>query len=159
VGVAPAGAPRVLVSGCPMAIPNWKIPFLVEKNGAVIVGEESCVGERGTRNQVDLSGIDRSDRSEILDRIASRYFQIDCAVFTPNPDRARHVEEMAARTRADGVIHYAIQFCTPYLMESHGLEKSARKDGRPFLRLETDYSMEDVPQLETRIEAFLEILR
>ena len=44
-------------------------------------------------------------------------------------------------------------------MESHGLERSARENELPFLRLETDYSMEDVPQLETRIQAFLEILR
>jgi benzoyl-CoA reductase/2-hydroxyglutaryl-CoA dehydratase subunit BcrC/BadD/HgdB len=158
-GVGPVGAPRVLLSGCPMAIPNWKVPFLVEKNGAVIVGEESCVGERGTRNLVDLEGVDRQSRSAILDRIAERYLKIDCAVFTPNTDRQRHVQEMAARNHADGVIHYAIQFCTPYLMESHGLEKSARESELPFLRIETDYSMEDAPQLETRIQAFLEILR
>ena len=89
-GSLPAGTPRVLLSGCPMAIPNWKVPFLVEKNGAVIVGEESCVGERGTRNLVDETGLDRVDRAEILDRIAERYFKIDCAVFTPTrPPRAR----------------------------------------------------------------------
>jgi benzoyl-CoA reductase/2-hydroxyglutaryl-CoA dehydratase subunit BcrC/BadD/HgdB len=158
-GVAPAGAPRVLLSGCPMAIPNWKVPFLVEKNGAVIVGEESCVGERGTRNLVDLSGVDLSDRGVILDRIAHRYFQIDCAVFTPNAARNEHVREISERNRADGVVHYAIQFCTPYLMEAHGMEQSVRAQGLPFLRLETDYSMEDAPQLETRIQAFLEILR
>jgi benzoyl-CoA reductase/2-hydroxyglutaryl-CoA dehydratase subunit BcrC/BadD/HgdB len=158
-GVSPAGTPRVLLSGCPMAVPNWKVPFLVEKNGAVIVGEESCVGERGTRNLVDLEGIDRGSRAAVLDRIAARYFKIDCAVFTPNTDRLRHVEEMSTRNRADGVIHYAIQFCTPYLMESHGMESAAREKEVPFLRLETDYSMEDVPQLETRIQAFLEILR
>ncbi len=158
-GVAPAGAKRILLSGCPMAIPNWKVPFLVEKNGAVIVGEESCVGERGTRNLVDLAGVDPADRGAILDRIANRYFQIDCAVFTPNPDRARHVQEISTRNRADGVVHYALQFCTPYLMEAHGMERSARQEGLPFLRLETDYSMEDMPQLETRVQAFLEMLR
>lgn len=158
-GVAPKGTPRVLLSGCPMAIPNWKVPFLVEKNGAVIVGEESCVGERGTRNLVDLTGVDISDRDAILDRIAERYFKIDCAVFTPNADRNLHVREMSARNHAGGVIHYAIQFCTPYLMEAHGMEQTAREMEIPLLRLETDYSMEDAPQLETRIQAFLEMIR
>lgn len=28
----------------------------------------------------------------------------------------------------------------------------------PFLRMETDYSMEDMGQLKTRIEAFLEMI-
>jgi benzoyl-CoA reductase/2-hydroxyglutaryl-CoA dehydratase subunit BcrC/BadD/HgdB len=29
----------------------------------------------------------------------------------------------------------------------------------PLLKLETDYSMEDMAQLETRVQAFLEMLR
>jgi benzoyl-CoA reductase/2-hydroxyglutaryl-CoA dehydratase subunit BcrC/BadD/HgdB len=55
-GAFPKGTPRILVSGCPMAVPNWKVPAIVETSGAVIVAEESCVGERGTRNLVDKSG-------------------------------------------------------------------------------------------------------
>ena len=29
-GVAPAGSKRLVVSGCPMAVPNWKLPAIVE---------------------------------------------------------------------------------------------------------------------------------
>ncbi len=149
------GASRIMLSGCPMAAPNWKVPFLVEKNGAAVVAEESCVGERGTRNLVAEEG-DTLD--EILDRIADRYLQIDCACFTPNPERLDHILEMARDYKADGVIHYAIQFCTPYTIEAHKVEKALDRENIPFLRLETDYSMEDAPQLETRIQTFLEIL-
>ena len=87
-GVLPAGAPRVLMAGCPMAVPNWKVPAIVEGTGAVIVGEESCVGERGTRNLVDESP---NTIDELVDAMVDRYFQIDCAIFTPNPGRAEHV--------------------------------------------------------------------
>jgi benzoyl-CoA reductase/2-hydroxyglutaryl-CoA dehydratase subunit BcrC/BadD/HgdB len=155
-GVAKADAPRILMSGCPMAAPNWKVPYLVEKNGAVIVGEESCVGERGWRNQVAEDG---KTVPEILDRIAERYMAIDCAVFTPNAERPDHVVEMARDMKADGVIHYALQFCTPYMMEARKIQGATEKKDLPFLRLETDYSMEDAPQLDTRIQAFLELLR
>jgi len=55
-GVFPKETPRLLLSGCPMAVPNWKLPWIIETSGAVIVGEESCVGERGTRNLTDDSG-------------------------------------------------------------------------------------------------------
>ena len=55
-GVFPKGTPRIIMSGCPMAVPNWKLPWIIETAGAVIVGEESCVGERGTRNLTDDSG-------------------------------------------------------------------------------------------------------
>ncbi|MBM3475687.1 MAG: 2-hydroxyacyl-CoA dehydratase [Armatimonadetes bacterium] len=154
-GVAPSSAPRVLVSGCPMAAPNWKVPFLVERNGGVIVGEESCVGERGTRNEVAEGG---SSCEKMLDAIAERYLQIDCAVFTPNEERIGHIIEMARDLNADGVLQYVIQFCTPYSMETHRVEEAMRQEGLPLLKLETDYSMEDAGALETRIQAFLEML-
>jgi benzoyl-CoA reductase/2-hydroxyglutaryl-CoA dehydratase subunit BcrC/BadD/HgdB len=154
-GVGSVDAPRVLVSGCPMAIPNWKVPFVIEKNGALIVGEESCVGERGTRNLVAESG---RDVDEILDSIAARYFDIDCACFTPNDERLEHIVEMARAYSADGVIHYALQFCGPYTIEARKVEVALKDAGVPLLKLETDYSMEDMAQLETRVQAFLEVL-
>lgn len=41
-----------------MAVPNWKLPYLVESSGAVIVGEESCIGERNTRDLTDEAPAD-----------------------------------------------------------------------------------------------------
>jgi len=155
-GVFSQGAPRVLLSGCPMAVPSWKLPWIIETSGAVIVGEESCVGERGVRNLTDDSG---KTLDELMEAIVDRYFKIDCAVFTPNPDRLGHIEEMVQTYKADGVIHYGLQFCQPYLMESMLVEKALENKGIPTLRIETDYSMEDVGQLKTRIEAFIEQLR
>ncbi len=155
-GVASKAAPRILMSGCPMAVPNWKLPFIIESSGAAIVGEESCVGERGTRNLVDESS---TDLDALLDAIVDRYFQIDCAIFTPNGDRLEHVENMVEQYKADGVIHYALQFCSPYTVESYSVDEALSARGIPTLRLDTDYSQEDVGQLKTRVEAFLETLK
>jgi benzoyl-CoA reductase/2-hydroxyglutaryl-CoA dehydratase subunit BcrC/BadD/HgdB len=66
---------------------------------------------------------------------------------------------MFKKYNADGVIHYGLQFCQPYIMESMPVEKALEKNGIPTLRIETDYSMEDAGQLKTRIEAFIEQLR
>lgn len=146
---------RILMSGCPMAIPNWNIPFIVETTGAVIVGEESCVGIRNTRNTVpeDLEILD-----EMLSAITERYFKIDCATFTPNQERMDHIVQMAKDLHADGVIHYAIQFCQPYTIESKRVENTLKSQSIPLLRLETDYSMQDIEALKTRIEAFKEVI-
>jgi benzoyl-CoA reductase/2-hydroxyglutaryl-CoA dehydratase subunit BcrC/BadD/HgdB len=152
----PAKTPRIIISGCPMAVPNWKLPYLIETSGAVIVGEESCVGERGTRNITDDSGV---TVNEMMDAIVERYFKVDCAIFTPNQERCDHVQEMYKKYSADGVIHYGLQFCQPYIMESMPVEKALEKSGIPTLRIETDYSMEDAGQLKTRIEAFIEQLK
>ncbi|NMB73843.1 MAG: 2-hydroxyacyl-CoA dehydratase [Myxococcales bacterium] len=155
-GVAPLGTPRILVSGCPMAVPNWKLPAIVERAGAVIVGEESCVGERGTQALTADSG---PTKDQLLDAIVERYLKIDCAIFTPNESRLEHILSMARSLRADGVIHYGLQFCSPYQIEAGPVEKRLEKEGLPTLRIDTDYGQEDVGQIRTRVEAFVERLR
>ncbi len=154
-GVFPKGTTRLVVSGCPMAVPNWKLPWIIETSNAVIVGEESCVGERGARWMTDTKGKTVDD---LIDMLTDRYFQIDCAVFTPNPSRVDYVKEMKKKLNAKGIVHYSLQFCQPYIMESGPVEKELEKSGMPTLRLETDYSQEDAGQLKTRIEAFIERL-
>ncbi|QCQ23199.1 double-cubane-cluster-containing anaerobic reductase [Desulfoglaeba alkanexedens] len=150
------GAARVLLSGCPMAIPNWKLPYIIESSGAVMVGEESCIGTRNTRDLVDESG---RTLEEMLDAIVERYMKIDCACFTPNTERLEHIVDLARELEVKGVIHYGLSFCQPYAMESFKVEKALRNAGIPMLAVETDYSMEDVEQLKTRVEAFVEMIR
>jgi benzoyl-CoA reductase/2-hydroxyglutaryl-CoA dehydratase subunit BcrC/BadD/HgdB len=155
-GIAPERTPRILLSGCPMAVPNWKLPWIVETSGAVIVGEESCVGERGVRNLTKDSG---TTVDELMDAITDRYFKVDCAIFTPNEDRLEHIVDMAKTYKADGVIHYGLQFCQPYIMESIPVEKALEEKNIPCLRIETDYGMEDAGQVKTRVEAFIEQIK
>ncbi|WP_319542291.1 double-cubane-cluster-containing anaerobic reductase [uncultured Pseudodesulfovibrio sp.] len=154
-GIAPANAPRLMLSGCPMAVPNWKLPFVVESSGAVIVGEESCIGTRNSRDLVDESG-DTLDT--MIDAIVDRYMKIDCACFTPNEERLDNVKALADLVKADGVIHYSLLFCQPYSHEALKVDKTLQDHGIPMLSIETDYSMEDVEQLKTRVEAFVETL-
>jgi benzoyl-CoA reductase/2-hydroxyglutaryl-CoA dehydratase subunit BcrC/BadD/HgdB len=98
------------------------------------------------------------DLDRLLEAIIDRYFQIDCAIFTPNQDRQEHIQAMFRDYNAQGVIHYGLQFCQPYITESIPAENALEAQGIRTLRVETDYSMEDVEQLKTRVEAFLEIL-
>jgi benzoyl-CoA reductase/2-hydroxyglutaryl-CoA dehydratase subunit BcrC/BadD/HgdB len=45
------------------------------------------------------------------------------------------------------------------MVEAYKVKKTTEKQGTPFLRIETDYSMEDFGQLKTRIEAFVELIK
>jgi len=155
-GIVPSGTPRLMLSGCPMAVPNWKLPFLIESSGAVIVGEESCIGARNTRDLVAERG---ETLEELLDALVERYFKIDCACFTPNAERLDHIVEMAKDLKVHGVVHYGLSFCTPYAIEAFKVGKALDAAQIPLLAIETDYSMEDVEQLKTRVEAFLEMLQ
>ncbi len=151
-GVADKNTKRVMLSGCPMAIPNWKIPFVLESSGAVIVGEESCVGTRNTRDLVSEEG---RTLDQMTDHIVDRYMKIDCACFTPNEEHIQNIAAMAKYLNVDGVIHYAIQFCHPYAIEAYKLEQTLEKEGIPVAKIETDYSMEDIEILKNRVEAFI----
>ncbi len=155
-GVFPADAPRILISGSPMAIPNWKLHHILETAGAVIVCEESCTG---TRFFTDLVSGNEGTVEEQLRAIAERYMQIHCACFTPNDERLDDIVRLAREYQVDGVIHYNLQFCHTYANEAVKVEKRLDKEGIPLLRIETDYSDEDMGQLRTRVEAFLEMIR
>lgn len=154
-GVVPNGTKRIMLSGCPMAIPNWKLPYVIESSNAVVVFEESCVGARNTRDLVDDTG---KDTEALIDSLVERYSKIDCACFTPNEERLEHIVAHAKEYGVDGVIYYHLNFCQPYEIESFKVKNRLEKEGIPFLTIGTDYSMEDIHQLKTRVEAFVEML-
>ncbi len=153
-GVFSPKAPRILVSGCPMAIPNWKLHHLLETSGAAVVCEESCIG---TRAFSDLVAEDKRTMDDQLKAIADRYMQIHCACFTPNTERIEDIVKLAREYKVDGVVHYNLLFCHTYATEAVRVNKALEKEGIPLLRLETDYS-DDSGQLRTRIDAFLEMI-
>jgi len=45
-----------------------------------------------------------------------------------------------------------------FMAEARRIENSLKEQGIPMLTIETDYSQEDVEQIRTRVEAFLEMI-
>lgn len=154
VNVAP-GAKRIIISGTPMAIPNWKMHNIVETSGAVVVCEETCTGTRYFENYVDESG---KTIDEMIHNIADRYMKINCACFTPNEGRFDDLIRLAKEYKADGVIDVNLKFCQTYDIEGYTLEQRLNEAGIKVLGLETDYTDTDTSQLKTRVEAFIETL-
>lgn len=110
------------------------------------------------RNYRDLLETSFTTLEEGYALIMQRHMKMDCACFTPNTERLDNVFAMAKEQAADGIVHYALQFCTPFTMEAFKIKKAADEREVPFLKIETDYSQEDIGQLKTRVEAFLEML-
>ncbi len=76
-----------------------------------------------------------------------------------NLDLDAHAGLLEVLGKFYGVIHYGLSFCQPYTMEAFKVEKALKVANVPMLTIETDYSMEDVEQLKTRVEAFVEMVR
>ncbi|CCJ32933.1 MULTISPECIES: double-cubane-cluster-containing anaerobic reductase [Caloramator] len=146
---------RLMVTGTPMAIPNWKLHHIIENLDAQIVVEETCTGTRYFENEVSEDGETIDD---LIRNIAERYMKINCACFTPNEGRVEDIIRLAEEYKVDGVVYYNLSFCQPYSVEYKRVEKALKDKNIPLILIETDYSTEDVGQIKTRIEAFLEMI-
>jgi benzoyl-CoA reductase/2-hydroxyglutaryl-CoA dehydratase subunit BcrC/BadD/HgdB len=153
VGVVPRGAKRIMVSGCPSVLGNWKLHHLIESAGAVVVCDETCTGTRYFSALVEErdGGLDAQ-----IAAIAARYLEIDCSCFSPNDERIASVVRLARDHRVDGVVQYVLQYCHTYNVEAVRVASALKEAGVPSLKIVTDYSEEDTGQLRIRVEAFLE---
>lgn len=154
-GVFPADAPRIMVTGTPMVIPNWKLHHIIESCGAAVVVEETCTGVRYFENLVDESQTTMEGQIQAL---AERYMSINCACFTPNASRINDILRLVNEYRVNGIIDCSLQFCGLYATESYLVQQALKKAGIPVMHLETDYSEQDSEQIRSRVQAFLEIL-
>ncbi len=155
VSVFPAGTKRILLTGTPLAIPNWKLHHIIETSGAAVVCEEMCTGTRYFENPVDETQTTLEGQFRAL---SERYMKNNCACFTPNTGRIDDIIRLAKEYKADGVIDVNLKFCCLYDTEGYEVEKALKEAGIPVLGIETDYTDTDAEQLRTRIGAFVEML-
>lgn len=155
--VAKPMAPRILLTGSPMVFPNWKVPTIIEEMGGVLVCDEFCTSKRYLHDKV---AVDEDMMSDMVHAIADRYLLPSaCPVFSTTIDRRDGLLQLIDDYRVDGVIYHILKGCHPYDVETKIVEKLLQDKGVPMLKIDTDYSPQDVEQLRTRIEAFMETLK
>lgn len=155
VSVVKEGTKRILLTGTPLAVPNWKLHNIIETSGAVVVCEEMCTGTRYFENLVDET---KTTIDEQIDALANRYMGINCACFTPNTGRIDDIIRLAKEYKVDGVIDVNLKFCSLYDVEGYTVERALKEAGIPVMGIETDYTDNDAEQLRTRIGAFIEMI-
>ncbi len=107
VSVVKEGTKRIMLTGTPLAVPNWKLHNIIETSGAVVVCEEMCTGTRYFENLVDET---KTTVDEQIDALANRYMGINCACFTPNTARIDDIIRLAKEYKVDGVIDVNLKF-------------------------------------------------
>jgi benzoyl-CoA reductase/2-hydroxyglutaryl-CoA dehydratase subunit BcrC/BadD/HgdB len=154
--------PRVMLTGTPMYWPdNWKVPTLIEEANpqGVLVADELCSSDRLLYDPV---GADQWNMNDMLDGVAERYLMAStCPYFTSpdgNEDRINWLVNRIKECGVDGVIYHVVRGCMLYAMEYTRVKRALDRIGVPVYYLDTEYTREDVGQLKTRVEAFLEML-
>lgn len=160
--VCPPDTPRIMLTGTPMFWPdNWKLPNLVEDANpkGIIVADELCSGERILNDPV---GVDEWTMDDMLNAIGERHLMAStCPCFTSeegNQDRVNWLLNKIKENNIQGVIYYVVRGCMLYAMEYTRIKKALDKINIPVYYLDTDYTREDIGQMKTRVEAFLEML-
>lgn len=153
---------RVMITGTPMIWPDsWKVPNLIEESNpqGVVVVDEQCSGDRILYDPV---GVDEWTTHDMFDAISERYLMAcTCPCFTSehgNEDRINWIMDRIKEYKVDGVIYYVVRGCILYAMEYARIKRVLDKMGIPVYYLDTEYTREDVGQMKTRVEAFLEML-
>jgi benzoyl-CoA reductase/2-hydroxyglutaryl-CoA dehydratase subunit BcrC/BadD/HgdB len=147
----PDGAPRVLVTGCPVGGDAQKVFNIIEKAGGVIVALDACSGFKPFMMDIE------EDTKDPARALAERYLKIPCSCMTPNTRRLTEMTRIIDKFKPDAVIDVVLQACHSYNIESHRVGEHVQKNhGLPFLKIVTDFSQSDVGQIRTRVEALLE---
>ncbi len=154
---------RLMIWGS--VLDNSSLVEMVERLGANVVMDDTCVGSRPYFNDVKVT-------ENPLDGLAGHYlnhikcprtFQADYFAQQRNyvaelKRRYGYLNEYAQDWRVDGVILEALRYC-----DTHGYEVPSIKDyfneiGLPTIYLEHDYTLGIMSQLKTRVQGFLEII-
>ena len=145
--------PRILITGCPVTGVMDKVIKRIEEMGADVVGYENCCGPREKKDPID-------ETKDPITAIAEKYLRVNCSVMSPNPGRLEALGTQIDEYQVDGVVEVLLQACHTFAIESDAVKTFVtREKNIPYLALTTDYSTADKGQIDTRLNAFVEMLQ
>lgn len=126
---------------------------IVENAGGTIVWDDLCTGTRFFMGQID-------ETIDPIEAIARRYFERTiCPTKHFDPTRrGENLAKIVATHKADGVIFLFLKFCDPHAFDYAYLKESLDRSGIPSMLLEVEGQIPAAGQLQTRLEAFVEMV-
>jgi len=147
-----SGRARLMVVGSVMNNPEFIKS--IEAQGGLMVTDELCTSTRYWSDPVVLDG----DITP-LQAISRRYLNnFPCARMVPSDERFNRILELARNFKVDGVISQNIRYCVPYAHDLPLLTERLKAQGIPTLALDVEYGTSGSGQIQTRVQAFLEMI-
>jgi benzoyl-CoA reductase/2-hydroxyglutaryl-CoA dehydratase subunit BcrC/BadD/HgdB len=147
------GLPRLMIVGGACDCPEF-LDF-IERKGAFIVADGLCFGAR------HYLGTIKEDCASPLRAIAERYISRPAcpSIIDGFEHSYRILKQIIHDWRVQGVICARLKFCDHWGGARKMLADELRKEGIPLLDLEREYATTGSGQINTRVQAFLEMLR
>ena len=146
------GRARLMIVGSVMNNPEFI--QAIEEQGGLVVTDELCTSTRYWSDPVVL------DKGKTpLEAISQRYLNnFPCARMVPSDERFNRTLELIRDFKVDGVISQIIRYCVSYAHDLPLLTDRLKKQGIPILALDVEYGTSGSGQIQTRVQAFLEML-
>jgi benzoyl-CoA reductase subunit C len=146
----PAGK-RLFLSGGVCNLPD--IYPIIESAGGTVVWDDLCTGSRQLTGPIEIDG-------DPVAAIARRYAEraICPAKHSGITARGDELVRQAKATGAQGVIFLFLKFCDPHAFDYPYLKQMLDDEGIPSLLVELEEQIPSEGQLQTRCEAFIEML-
>ncbi len=142
--------PRLMLMGGLLGSPE--LISLIERLGAQIVCEDLCTGAQYFSNLVEGGATDP------VAALARRYLNIPTARMVDTESRWKYLHKMAEEYSVNGIIYFALKFDDIYLFEYPFIRNKFQKAGYPVLLIEAENFLTNIGQIETRVQAFTEML-
>ncbi len=146
------GRARLMVTGSVMNNPEFIRS--IEAQGGLVVTDELCTSTRYWSDPVVLK-----EGQNPVEAISRRYLSnFPCARMVPSDERFNRILNLVKDFKVDGVISQIIRYCVPYAHDLPLLKDRLKKPGIPVLALDVEYGTSGSGQIQTRVQAFLEML-
>lgn len=145
--------PRLMITGG--ACDSYEFINAIESNGAWVVADGLCFGLR------HYHGLINRDANDPLEAIADRYFdRASCPSVMDGFDHSYEILKNNIKGWCvHGVIGARLKYCDHWAGANKMLRDSLKDDmGLPFLELEREYGTTGSGQVDTRLQAFFEII-
>jgi benzoyl-CoA reductase subunit C len=143
---------RLMLTGSILG--NHEFVESIEQLGGLVVTDDLCTS---TRHWYDMIEVNQDESP--LRAIARRYLNnFPCARMIPHDERLKRIRDLAQDCRVDGVISQIVHNCTPYTHELSFVTKMLEAQEIPVLSLDVEYGTASSGQIQTRVQAFLEML-
>lgn len=147
-----SGRARIMLIGSVLTNPEFVKS--IEDQGGLVVTDELCTSTRYWGDPVVLEGTASPIRA-----IARRYLNnFPCARMFPSDERFNRIIEFVHDFKVDGVISQIVRYCVPYCHDLPLLTKRLNNIDVPVLALDVEYGTSGSGQIQTRVQAFLEML-
>lgn len=145
--------PRILITGCPIGGAAEKVIKAIEDNGAYVVAFENCSVAKAVDELVD------EENPDVYDALSRKYLSIGCSCMSPNHNRIKLLNKMIDEYKVDAVVDVILTACHTYNVETLSIKRFVNNNkNKPYMSVETDFSTNDIGQLNTRMAAFIEML-